>query len=152
MQAVLIQAICRFCGTSNRMVLHNRNSSVPKCGKCHREVFEKFLVVLGYVYILSNPGMPKLLKVGQTSGSIQRRIDQLSAATGVPTSFIIEAYFVSQNPKVDEKKLHEAMAQFRRPGREFFELSLGKALAKCTEVLEREPNYVRSKHGPFREP
>ena len=121
MQATLLQTKCKHCGTANRMIISDTNSKPPKCGKCHSELFDKFAVIFGYVYILSNPGMPKLLKIGQTSGSIQRRVDQLSAATGVPTPFVIEAYFVSQSPDVDEKKLHAAMTLCRVKGREFFE-------------------------------
>ena len=152
MQAVLLQFRCKQCGTPNRMVISDRNSKPPKCGKCQSALFEKFAVISGYVYILSNPGMPSLLKIGQTSGSIQRRADQLSAATGVPNPFVIEAYFVSQTPKIDEKSLHDAMSAQRRPGREFFEVSLKDALEKCVEILKRRPQYVRRTHGPFREP
>ena len=152
MQAILLQTKCKCCDTANRMVISGRNSSAPKCGKCHGELFDKFAVIFGYVYILSNPGMPKLLKIGQTSGPIQRRVDQLSAATGVPTPFVVEAYFVSQSPSADEKKTHAAMASSRVAGREFFDVSLSDALARCTEALQRKPQYVRKTHGPFQEP
>ena len=40
----------------------------------------------GYVYILSNPGMPGLLKIGMTRFDPTRRVQELSSATGVPTS------------------------------------------------------------------
>jgi hypothetical protein len=134
------------------MIISRRNSKAPKCGKCRGELFDKFAVIAGYVYILSNPGIPKLLKIGQTSGSIQRRVDQLSAATGVPTPFVIEAYFVSQSPSADEKQLHDALVSCRVKGREFFDVSLSDALARCAEALHRRPQYVRKIHGPFREP
>jgi hypothetical protein len=134
------------------MIISSKNSNPPKCGKCRNELFDKFAVIFGYVYILSNPGIPKLLKIGQTSGSIQRRVDQLSAATGVPTPFVIEAYFVSQTPSADEKKLHAALASLRVTGREFFEVSLSDALEQSAKALERKPQYIRKTHGPFQEP
>jgi hypothetical protein len=96
--------------------------------------------------------MPKLLKIGQTSGSIQRRVDQLSAVTGVPNPFVIEAYFASQHPEDDEKRLHAALADHRRAGKEFFDLALDSALARGKEVLGRKAQYIRNLHGPFREP
>jgi ribosomal protein S27AE len=152
MQAVLLQTQCASCGTQNRMIISAQHATSPKCGKCGRDLFGKFAVIFGYLYILSNPGMPKLLKIGQTSGSIQRRIDQLSSATGVPNPFVIEAYFISQNPRADETILHAALSLYRRPGREFFKLPLNEALARCQDALHRRAQYFRSVHGEFREP
>ena len=128
-----------------------KNSTPPKCGSCGRVLFAKFAVVMGYVYILSNAGMPNLLKIGQTSGSIRRRVDQLSAATGVPHPFVIEAYFVSQRPAEDEERLHAALADHRRPGKEFFDLALDSALVHGKEVLGRKAQDTSGDlHGPFR--
>lgn len=152
MHAILLQVTCISCRTSNRMIISACNSTNPKCGECKRELFQKFAVIFGYVYILSNPGMPRLLKVGQTSGSIQQRIDQLSSATGVPKPFVIEAYFVSSAPKEDERRLHETLASYRLPGREFFDLPLEKALPRCARALRRKAQYYRPAHGEFREP
>jgi len=152
MQAVLLQTKCEHCGAANRMVISRKKYNTPKCGRCRKELFDKFAVIFGYVYILSNPGMPKLLKIGQTSGSIQRRVDQLSAATGVPTPFLIEAYFVSQTPSVDEKKLHAELISSRVTGREFFDLLLSDALERCAKALQRNPQFIRKVHGQFKEP
>lgn len=96
--------------------------------------------------------MPGLLKIGQTGGSLHNRVNQLSTATGVPHPFTTEAYFLAQTPRVDEKLVHDALSVYRRPGKEFFELDLHEAIAKCEVVLGRKPTYLRSKHGEFREP
>src|SRR5258706_12200425 len=109
MHAVFLQVSCKFCGRSNRMIISKAKSSSPKCGSCRKELFEKFAVIFGYAYILSNPEIPDLVKIGQTAGSIQRRVDQINSATGVPTPFVLEAYFASQNPTADEKLLHAAL-------------------------------------------
>jgi hypothetical protein len=45
---------------------------------------------VGYIYILSNPAMQGLLKIGVTSRDVRERVTQLSAATGVPKPFEIE--------------------------------------------------------------
>ena len=39
---------------------------------------------ISFVYILSNPSFPGLLKVGFTLRDVQQRVDELSASTSVP--------------------------------------------------------------------
>jgi hypothetical protein len=143
MQAVLILINCISCRTKNRIVISSDQSTPPKCGKCGFYFFEQFAVISGYVYILSNPGMPDLLKIGQTSGTLQNRIDQLSSATGVPNPFVLEAYFFCKDPKADENLVHETLKDFRRPGREFFKIPLQEALAYCENALGRPAQYRR---------
>lgn len=152
MQAVLILTSCPSCGTKNRMVITSRNSSPPRCGKCKEQIFERFAVVFGYVYILSNPSMPHLIKIGHTRGSLKTRVDQLSSATGVPRPFAVEAYYLSQEPRRDEKRLHSVLSSHRAPGREFFMIDLDDALRVCEATLGYRPHYIRSQHGEFREP
>ncbi len=152
MQAVLILTNCPDCGTANRMIVSQRNCTPPRCGKCKGELFTRFAVIFGYIYILSNPAMPNLLKIGQTRGSLKARVDQLNSATGVPKPFVIEAYFLSQNPRHEEGLVHKVLASSRAPGREFFNLPLKSALLQCEEVLRRKPQYTRERHGEFREP
>ncbi len=38
----------------------------------------------GYIYIISNPSMPGLVKIGRTSRDPQTRLRELNSATGVP--------------------------------------------------------------------
>lgn len=40
------------------------------------------------IYVLTNDAMPGLIKIGRTSGeSVERRVAELSRATGVPLPF-----------------------------------------------------------------
>lgn len=50
----------------------------------------------GFVYVLINPAMPGLVKVGHTARDVERRASELSASTGVPSPFIViyEQFFV----------------------------------------------------------
>ena len=43
----------------------------------------------GFVYVLTNEMMPDVVKVGKTSWAVDERVNSLSSATGVPTSFIV---------------------------------------------------------------
>ena len=43
----------------------------------------------GWVYIMINPSMPGLVKVGKTQRDPEERARELSSATGVPTPFIV---------------------------------------------------------------
>ena len=77
------------------------------------------------VYVLTNPAMPGLVKIGITSAANpQTRISQLYT-TGVPLPFdCVIAVEVEDNPDGGlEKALHAAFAPYRiNPSREFFEI------------------------------
>jgi T5orf172 domain len=49
----------------------------------------------GYIYVLINPSMEGLVKVGKTTRNPQDRVEELSSSTGVPTPFILvyQEYF-----------------------------------------------------------
>jgi len=76
----------------------------------------------GWVYCLSNPSMPGLLKVGITERTPEERAKELST-TGVPTPFVIEFAKRVKNPAQKEATLHallEKYAERTNARREFF--------------------------------
>lgn len=76
----------------------------------------------GIVYVLTNEAMPGLVKIGRTSGdTVERRVAELSRATGVPLPFrVAVARKVHDAVKV-ERALHVAFGRQRvNPSREFF--------------------------------
>ena len=84
-------------------------------------------MALGFVYVLINPAMPGLAKVGKTTRTPAQRLAELSSATGVPSPFIL-AY---EQPVADchaaEQFVHSELE--RRgcrlsEGREFFSAPL----------------------------
>ena len=88
----------------------------------------------GFIYILSNPSMPEVYKVGLTTGSVKQRIQELNT-TGVPRPFKAEKLFeipestlrtIEQlaHKKLKKKDLHH--------GKEFFEGSL----QDCVNAVE----------------
>jgi len=76
----------------------------------------------GLVYTLTNPAMPGLVKIGQTTNEITSRMNELNT-TGVPLPF--ECLFACEvdDCKVVENALHKAFYPNRvNPRREFFEI------------------------------
>jgi hypothetical protein len=92
------------------------------------------------VYVLTNESMPGLVKIGLTDGSVESRISNLTASTGVPLPF--ECYFAAEVDDMArvEKLLHQLFAEHRiNPKREFFRIDpekvvLALAIGKFKEV------------------
>ena len=106
---------------------------------------------IGIVYILTNPAMPGIVKIGKTSrASINARLNELYS-TGVPVPF--ECAFagrVSDESRV-EKAFHSAFGPYRlNPKREFFQIEPEQAIAllelmiteDVTPSLQEEANKV----------
>jgi hypothetical protein len=82
-----------------------------------------------YLYILSNPSMPGLLKVGWTSDFPETRRLQELFTTGVPEPFRLEFCLEVVNGLGAEKKAHKALEMYRyRANREFFKIDVGNAV------------------------
>lgn len=85
---------------------------------------------LGFVYLLTSPSMPGLVKVGATRKHPLQRARELSAGTGVPTDFKVAYFRDFDDCFLAEALTHEAFAEYRvNEGREFFEVSLGELVA-----------------------
>ena len=76
----------------------------------------------GFVYVLGNPSMPRIYKVGFTRGSPHARAESLySGVTGLPTPFHVIMYGEVQYPAEAEKNLHTVLDTHRLTrDREFF--------------------------------
>lgn len=87
----------------------------------------------GYVYILANQSMPGLLKVGRTN-DIDRRIKELSQATGVPTPFVLVHEWMIIDENSNETAAHEALSDYRVE-KEFFRLPMSQAVEIVGRVM-----------------
>lgn len=105
----------------------------------------------GIVYVLTNPSMPGLVKIGKTTReTVSSRLNELYS-TGVPVPFECEfAGRVSDVSKV-EQAFHQAFGPYRlNPKREFFEIEADQAVAllelmsaeDLTPVLQSEAESV----------
>ncbi len=87
-------------------------------------------MALSVVYVLTNPAMPGLVKIGKTQNEdAAARMAQLYT-TGVPFPFNVEFVCRVKNPDSVEKALHQAFAPHRvNPKREFFQIESSQAIA-----------------------
>lgn len=92
---------------------------------------------IGVLYILTNPAMPGLVKIGfTTTMDPDARAAELSAATGVPLPFQTGFVFAVEKPREVEQRVHAALSEHRlAANREFFRLSEVAAWDGVAKVL-----------------
>jgi hypothetical protein len=93
---------------------------------------------LGTIYLLTNPAMPGLVKIGITfQDDVQTRMTQLYT-TGVPVPFECAYAALVEDPAKVEQALHNAFSPHRlNPKREFFQIEVGQALG-IIKLLEKD--------------
>jgi hypothetical protein len=102
----------------------------------------------GIIYILTNPAIPNMIKIGMTTHEdVKMRMAQIYT-TGVPLPFeCVYAAKVANHEKV-EKALHVAFGPDRvNPKREFFEIEASQAIAiiKLMEIEDVTPKVAKEK-------
>jgi hypothetical protein len=95
----------------------------------------------GYLYILTNPTIPGLAKVGKTTREPAERVAELSAATGVASPFVL----LYQHPAADcdaaEAWVHEALSARgwrHASNREFFSAPPHEIVALIAQAAQQE--------------
>lgn len=84
----------------------------------------------GYVYVMSNPSMPNLLKIGVTQNSVEERKRNLSQHTGVPTPFQVEYECEVEDCYGIEKSIKSIFAPCRvNPKKEFYNVNVPQVVA-----------------------
>jgi len=93
----------------------------------------------GTIYILFNPAMKGLLKVGKTTRLSEQRANELSKATGVPSEFHVVYEEEFNDVGKAEQLIHSRLDQYRyNRNREFFQLPLKQAIRVVMAVKELE--------------
>jgi hypothetical protein len=81
-----------------------------------------------WVYILSNPTSPGLLKIGYTKQTPEERAKQISSATGVALPYKVEWAYKCFNGETVEREVHHKLKTQRvNNNKEFFQVSLDEA-------------------------
>lgn len=93
----------------------------------------------GYVYVLMNPSMDNLVKIGKTTRKPEERAKELSSTTGVPTPFVVvySCYFESCSDAEVFVHTYLESKDFRvSSNREFFEIPIKDAIDSLLKAKE----------------
>lgn len=85
----------------------------------------------GYVYLLINPTMDGLVKIGKTTRDPTGRAKELSSATGVPASFVLVYHIYVRDCSAAESYIHEVLETRNcrvSRNREFFQIATHEAI------------------------
>jgi hypothetical protein len=86
-------------------------------------------MLAGYIYVLVNPAMPGLIKIGRTIRSAEERALELSSVSGVASPFVVAHSEFVGDVEGCERELHAQLADYRySKNREFFRLSVESAI------------------------
>lgn len=89
----------------------------------------------GFVYLMSSPSMPGLMKIGATTDEPINRAKQLSASTSAAMPFHVLYHRAVPDVNAAESAMHSSFAAQRvNEGREFFRVSLYEA-ARTLDAL-----------------
>ena len=92
----------------------------------------------GAIYILTNPAMPGIVKIGYTTSEVPTRMAELDR-TPVPFPFSCFYAGYVENVQIQEQRIHAIFADRRcRPQREFFSVSPEQAKAAIELVAIRD--------------
>ena len=102
----------------------------------------------GYVYVLTNPAMPDLVKIGATSAADpETRVNSLNTSA-VPYPFQIEFAGRVDDCKKVEKALHFAFDDHRvNPKREFFKIRPDNVIAVLELLSDDATDQVETEEG-----
>jgi hypothetical protein len=96
--------------------------------------------IKGYIYCMSNPSMPGIVKIGMTSRSPKDRLNDANKHDTFkpPTPYYINFAKQVSNPKIKEGLIHELLSRYTErvnPQREFFRVTLAE-VQKFFELVD----------------
>ena len=99
----------------------------------------------GYIYILINPALKDVLKIGRTSADSEKRkieLDKaLKAGTGISSDFIVGYDDYVDDCVAIENQIHKKLDKYRvSQNKEFFNLSLKVAIKTLIQIIADEQN------------
>jgi hypothetical protein len=137
-----IRIKCQACGAHTIITVTPGTSQAVACSGCGTRIVE-FESLRGFIYVLSHPQMPNLVKIGFTTRQVEERVAELSAPTAVPGPFVIEGVFPSSEPERHEFAAHETLAEARVDSKEFFKIDLIEAI-RAVSAICGPASYLRT--------
>lgn len=93
--------------------------------------------VRDFIYVMTNPSMPGMVKVGMTKCSPELRAKQISQNSGVPTPFVVFSSFRSARASHIERRVHSLLSNARvSENREFFAVNAEQAVTAITAAIQ----------------
>jgi hypothetical protein len=90
-----------------------------------------------FVYILSKPSNPNMVKIGWTTFQPEKRLREINSATGIIEEWDLAWFLECADGRDLEQKVHEYLDEFRiRDNREGFSISVSQAVATIQKVNE----------------
>ena len=91
-----------------------------------------------WVYVLSNPSLPNIFKIGYTSATPEERAQPISSATAVVLPYKVEYAFHCWNGEKLEHEIHKYLDSYRvNNQREFFQVEFDQAKSIIERIGER---------------
>lgn len=99
----------------------------------------------GWLYVIENPSIPGMVKVGMTTRTPEERAAELHA-TGTPTPFVVAHAWQVDDVTEAERAAHAALRRFRvSSDREWFTVPATAAVEALTGVLGQAAPRPRSR-------
>lgn len=126
------------------------DTSFPFFDKCERQYDEILRRIPGcdpgYIYVLTNPSMPGLVKIGFTRRASDIRASELNTS-GIPTPFVVAHEQMVRNCELTEALVHHRLSAFRvAANREFFRMQPDDAIEALIAII-REQQTNEAKKG-----
>lgn len=93
----------------------------------------------GWVYVMSNPAIPNVIKIGFTTKDPNERAKELG--TGAPQAYEVEYEVLVRDPKKIEKSAHKKLAS-KNAGKEWFSCDVDTALSTIKDACKLEDIYL----------
>jgi len=120
--SVLLTFFGYLPGLAHAVSIHSRDEDKPTRPEPKRSGIEN-----GTVYVLVNPEIPDVVKIGHTTRTASIRAKELSRNTGVPGEYRVAYQFKASNPKRLEEKVHRNLSRYRVQNGEFFKIDADEA-------------------------
>lgn len=101
----------------------------------------------GWVYIISNPSMPDLVKIGFSMKDPDLRAQEFGG-TGVPHSYVVEWDILLEDPRTVEQKAHKYLIECRE-AKEWFRCSVIDAILAVKKAANGVTQYGE-RGGPIK--
>ncbi|MFC8789684.1 GIY-YIG nuclease family protein [Streptomyces cinereoruber] len=94
----------------------------------------------GVIYILANPVIPGVVKIGRTARRVTERVREISRPTGVPVDYEVIYDQLVNDAHAAEKEIHALLRPSRiNEQKEFFQISIRESIRVVQEVANRYP-------------